>query len=70
MKDVRNTQAMAVKQITSNILRDVCELPDRDSPEDNPDLLLVTYQELALIVSREITDHLSAANLEIHLLKG
>ena len=34
------------------IVRDICELPDRTSPEDQPDMLLVTEEELRIILAR------------------
>lgn len=34
----------------ADILRDVCELPDRTSPYDDPDMLMVTYDELKSIL--------------------
>ncbi|WP_422383297.1 hypothetical protein [Roseibium album] len=36
------------------IIRDICELPDRTSPDDEPDLLLVTIQELDIILRRHL----------------
>ena len=33
-------------KIIFNIIRDVAELPDRNSPEDQPDMMLVTMDEL------------------------
>lgn len=35
-----------------NVLRDVAELPDRTSPEDQPDMMLVTGAELRAILER------------------
>lgn len=34
------------------IIRDVCELPDRTSPDDQPDLLMLTVKELRIILLR------------------
>jgi len=36
----------------SAVIRDVAELPDRDSPPDAPDMMLVTAEELREIVAR------------------
>jgi hypothetical protein len=37
------------------IVRDVAELPDRTSPEDQPDMMLVTADELRSIVCAALT---------------
>ncbi len=37
-------------EIATQIVRDVAELPDRTSPEDQPDMMLVTSDELTAIV--------------------
>lgn len=37
------------------IIRDICELPDRTSPEDQPDMLMVTEEELRIILTRHDT---------------
>lgn len=43
----------AARETADAIVRDVCELPDRTSPDDQPDMLLVTVEELhAIILSR------------------
>jgi hypothetical protein len=36
------------------ILRDVAELPDRNSPDDSPDMMLVTSEELRVILMRHL----------------
>lgn len=38
------------REIAKEIIRDVCDLPDRNSPEDWPLAMLVTGEELAAIV--------------------
>lgn len=43
------------------LVREVCELPDRTSPEDQPDMLLVTCQELEQLTQHYITDAETAA---------
>lgn len=40
--------------LAEKITRDVCELPDRTSPEDQPEMLLVTADELAAIVVQHV----------------
>lgn len=40
--------------IVEMIVRDVAELPDRTSPEDQPDMMLVTAEELASIVREHL----------------
>ncbi len=42
-------------RVVDQIVRDVAELPDRTSPEDQPDMMLVTADELTLIVRRVLT---------------
>lgn len=37
-----------------SIIRDVAELPDRTSPEDCPEAMLVTQDELRVILSRHL----------------
>jgi hypothetical protein len=44
-----------------SIVRDVSEIPDRNSPDDNPDMMLVTEKELRDIIS----DHCIEIGLEI-----
>jgi hypothetical protein len=36
------------------IIKDVCELPDYTSPDDNPELLQCTVKELELILRRHL----------------
>ena len=40
----------AVKDWIDSIVRDVAELPDRNSPDDNPEMMLVTDTELRAII--------------------
>jgi hypothetical protein len=40
--------------IVDAIIRDVCELPDRASPDDRPDMLMVTADELHTILIRRL----------------
>lgn len=40
--------------IVGEILRDVCELSDRDSPSEEPDLLLVSADELSTLLTRNL----------------
>lgn len=39
-------------EIINDVIRDICELPDRTSPEDCPDTLIVTVDELRIILER------------------
>lgn len=41
---------MTKDQIAAQIVRDVAELPDRTSPDDAPEMMLVTREELEVIV--------------------
>jgi hypothetical protein len=36
------------------VIRAVAELPDRDSPADQPEMMLVTADELRAIINREL----------------
>jgi hypothetical protein len=36
------------------IIQDACELPDRTSPEDQPDMLLITGEELDMLLRRHL----------------
>ncbi len=52
-------KAQLAQEVAETVCRDVAELPDRTSPEDWPEAMLVTADELQLIVAREITEALS-----------
>lgn len=41
--------------LVGDIITDVCELPDYQSPDDQPDLLQCTVEELTIILERHIT---------------
>lgn len=43
---------MNLKHFVAAVLQDVCELPDYNSPEDQPDVVSATVAELSLIVER------------------
>lgn len=45
---------MTNQQIAEQVVRDVCELPDRTSPDDWPEAMLVTGEEPHLIVLRAL----------------
>lgn len=49
-----------VERVVLRICQDVCELPDRSSPDDEPDQVLVTLGELSEICRRVLTDELAA----------
>ena len=38
------------------IIRDIAELPDRTSPSDQPEMMLVTEDELRVILERYLTE--------------
>lgn len=44
----------ALKRLPAAVSRSVAEMPDRSSPEDWPEAMLVTQDELTEIVEREI----------------
>lgn len=42
--------SMALDEWIDSIVRDVAEIPDRNSPDDNPEMMLVTEKELRAIL--------------------
>ncbi len=48
------TQAARDAATIAEIIRDVCELPDRTSPDDWPEVMLVTPEELTIILERHL----------------
>lgn len=46
-------------QFVNAVLRDVAELPDRTSPEDEPDMMLVTAEELKTILCTRLSEALA-----------
>ena len=45
-----------VGNIIDMIIRDIAELPDRTSPEDWPDAMIVTAEELEDILTNRLKD--------------
>jgi hypothetical protein len=45
-----------VDQIVARILVDVCELEDRSSPDETPEMMLVSGEELDMIVRRALEE--------------
>lgn len=43
-----------LEEVSALIVRDVAELPDRTSPQDWPEAMLVTPEELRAILSRRL----------------
>lgn len=43
------------EQIITGVLQDVAELPDRTSPDDAPDMMLVTAEELRAILEAHLS---------------
>lgn len=39
-----------IREAMARVIRDVAELPDRTSPDDAPDMMLVTAEELSMIL--------------------
>lgn len=56
------TEAMRVANL---IVRDVCELPDYTSPDDQPDLLQCTVEELQIICAQVIADAMAKRDARI-----
>ncbi|MDL2169596.1 hypothetical protein [Asaia sp. HumB] len=54
----------------SAIIRAVCELPDRSSPEDQPDMVLVTPDELRLILETAQPANVTALEDRVKELEG
>ncbi|XUM25092.1 hypothetical protein ACRAVF_34055 (plasmid) [Bradyrhizobium oligotrophicum S58] len=46
-------------QFVSSVINDVAELPDRTSPDDEPDMMLVTAEELKTILCKRLSEALS-----------
>lgn len=55
-------EAVELEKTIERILRDSCELPDRNSPEDQPEMLLITVEELDMILRR----HLGLEDAALH----
>jgi hypothetical protein len=47
-------------QFVSSVIRDVAELPDRTSPDDEPDMMLVTADELKVIICNRLNEVLAS----------
>lgn len=43
-----------LERVIEQVLMDVCELPDRNSPDDHPEMMLVTGEELDTILKRHL----------------
>ncbi len=46
----------AIALLIDHVIRDVAELPDRTSPDDNPDTMLVTTRELRDILWQRLLE--------------
>lgn len=55
------TNPNEIEAAVATIIQDVSELPDRDSPDDQPDMMLVTAEELRLIVERNLEGFAASA---------
>lgn len=47
-------QREEAERIATNVVQRVCELPDYTSPDDQPDLLMCTVDQLHLCVMRAL----------------
>ena len=47
---------MTMQERIAAIILDVCELPDRTSPDDRPEELTVSVSELRTILERHLED--------------
>jgi hypothetical protein len=59
------TDAARVQQIADRVVQGVAELPDRTSPDDWPEAMLVTAEELRALVSEAAADLLASSAREI-----
>lgn len=50
----RHAVSIMKQRVMDDIVREVAELPDRTSPEDRPDMMLVTADELRAILATRI----------------
>lgn len=50
-EEVRKT---TLERAIERIIQDACELPDRSSPEDQPEMLLITGEELDMLLRRHL----------------
>jgi hypothetical protein len=57
MNDVAKTSKTMAERIATQVVENVCELPDYNSPEDQPDLVMCTVQELENCVLRAFEAH-------------
>jgi hypothetical protein len=51
---LEHAKATRLRQLVDMIVRDVCELPDYNSPDDQPDLLQCTTRQLSNILDRHL----------------
>lgn len=54
LREAAPVQSGDSAELVSSIIRDVAELPDRNSPEDWPEAMLVTSYELRVILDRHL----------------
>ncbi|MBO9459013.1 hypothetical protein [Labrenzia sp. R5_0] len=52
--DLSGLSDAAKADLIGGIITNICELPDRTSPDDQPDMMLVTAEELDLILRRHV----------------
>lgn len=54
MHIVMSIDQVEAERIAAEVVRNVCELPDYTSPDDQPDLLQCTVDQLHLCVMRAL----------------
>lgn len=47
---------MNIEEIVCHICNGVAELPDRNSPEGQPEMMLVTHEELEMLIRQAIEE--------------
>lgn len=52
-------KASEFDQFVNSVLNDVAELPDRTSPDDEPDMMLITAEELKTILCTRLAEALA-----------
>lgn len=59
-----------LEAVISDVLRDIAELPDRTSPNDAPDMLIATHDELETILRTAASALIAARDAEIAELRA
>ena len=63
--ELDDVPAKTLERVIERVLMDVCELPDRSSPDDQPEMMLVTGEELDMILKRHLGLEDRALSLQV-----